>query len=128
MGRIRKSKRRGVFLIEAAAAITVLGIIAALAMTASLNFAKTQDHYHKRLAASWAARAQMERYIAGASIDSAPPEGTIADNVTLSTKVESGAGQWEAFNLVIVSARIESKHSAAVTESVRCYLPKGATP
>ncbi len=124
----QKSKRRGAFLIEAAAAVTVLGIITALAMSACLNFAKTQDHYHKRMAALWAAEAQMERYTAGASIDSAPPEGMIANDIALTTEIAPGTGQWEAFDLVIVSARIESRHGTTVTESVRCYLPREAKP
>jgi type II secretory pathway pseudopilin PulG len=128
MSRKQKRQHRGSFLVEAAAAITVLGIIAALATSASLNFAKVQDHYHKRMAASWAAEAQMERYIAGAAIDSPPPDGAIAENISLSTTVEAGTGQWEAFNLVVVSARIENRHGAAVVESVRCYLPQEAKP
>ncbi|GJM26762.1 MAG: hypothetical protein DHS20C16_31770 [Phycisphaerae bacterium] len=123
-----KTQRRGSFLVEAAAAITILGILVALAASATLSFAKTQDHYHKRLAASWAAEAQMERYIAGAAIDSTPPDGTVTENIALTTSVEPGTGQWEKFDLVVVSARIENKRGKAVVESVRCYLPREVGP
>ncbi len=125
MQNLRHRKRRGSFLIEGAAAIAILTVLVALAMSATLQFAKVQGHYHHRLAASWAAEAQMERYIAGAIIDSLPPEGVIADNISLSTSAEPGKGQWEGFDLVIVTARAKNRRGKSITESVRCYLPSG---
>ncbi len=124
----QKLRRRGTFLVEAAASVAVLSIVVGLALTATLQFAKVQDHYHKRMAASWAAEAQMERYIAGAPIDSLPPEGTVAENISLETKIAPGTGQWEQFTLVTVTAQIENRRGKPVIESVRCFLPQEANP
>lgn len=121
-------RRRGVLIIESAVALTVLGVITALAINATFGFAKAQSQYHHRMAAAWAADAQMQRYLAGAPIDSSPPEGSLPEGVILSTTVEPGTGTWKAFDLVTISASIQPKHGNAITESVRCYLRREVSP
>jgi len=124
----KSMRRRGVLLIEAAVALAVLAIITALAVSATLNFAKVQSHYHHRMAAAWAADAQMQRLLAGATIDSEPPADFLPVGVTLTTSVEPGAGSWKDFELVTVSARIQPKHDQAIVETVKCYLPREVSP
>lgn len=115
--------RRGIFAwTEVIASLPLLGLLVALAGAGVLRHQRLRAEYSARQTAAWAAAAQLQRYQAGASMDSLPPDNLLTPEVKLVTQTQSAAPPWEGYSLVTVTATVGLNESDAVSERVSGYV------
>jgi type II secretory pathway pseudopilin PulG len=115
--------RRGIFAwTEVIASLPLLGLLVALAGAGVLRHQRVRAEYSARQTAAWAAAAQLQRYQAGASMDSLPPDNLLTPEVKLVTQTQSAAPPWEGYSLVTVTATVGLNESDAVSERVSGYV------
>ncbi len=120
--------RRGYFYVEVITSIMILGLMTVLVGSAVLQARRTHSYYYWRQAAAYAAEAQMQRYRAGAAIDSRPPAGLIPDEIELQTAVKPGNGDWQGFTLVTVTATVYRPPMTDIHEQLSGYVTTETTP
>lgn len=108
--------------------IPIVGLLVALTATGLVRYYRCRSEAMARQAAVWVAAAQLQRYQAGASLDSAPPAGVLAPEIALKTSAQPGQGQWDGFQLVTVTATYEIGEKRSVRERVSGYIPPEANP
>jgi hypothetical protein len=129
LDRVRQSDvRPGLMLVEAMAGIALLTVIAGAAYAAIAADVSLRRQYAARQAAAWAAAGQLQRIQMGASDDSRPPEGILADDLVVTAQRVPGAGQWKAFDHVVVTAEVRNSRGKPVSEQVSGYAPRRAQP
>ena len=116
------SLRRGFFLLEVAASILLLGVMAGLTAVAVYRHGQTRMVYARTQRVAWAADAQLQRIQAGAGLESLPPPGVLAEKVTLVTTSEPGRGDWDGFTLVTVTATAPVKRGKVARARSRGYV------
>ncbi len=122
-------RQRGLVAAEAVTGIALMALIAALAADAVFDYQHLRDRYYWRQAAAWAAAGQLQRYQAGAPIDSRPPAGIVPDEIALETLVEPGRDQWRGLDRVTVVATATSPYGGrAAHEQISGYVPVEVTP
>ncbi|UCD27538.1 MAG: type II secretion system protein [Planctomycetota bacterium] len=121
-------KRRGYMLAEILVSLWLITVLAALAGKALFDYYHARDHYLWRQAAILAADAQLQRYQAGAELDSQPSEGVMADNILLRTAVEPGRDQWQGFKRVTVTASVLVQNEEKVREQISGYVSAEVRP
>ena len=120
---MRTRSRRGFTTVDVMVGLAILLLLGTLTTNAVLSYYQVRTEQHRRLAATWAAAGQMDRYMAGAPLDSKPPEGLWSERITLKTEIEAGAGQWQGFRRVTVIATARMSGGRAIHEQVSGYLP-----
>lgn len=120
--------RRGFNTIDVTVGLAILLMLSTLTTRAVLDYYRVRSEQHRRLAATWAAAGQLERYRAGAPLDSKPPDGLWSDYVTLRTDVQSGSGQWKGFRRVTVIATARMAGGREIHEQVSAFLPGEDNP
>ena len=118
----RKGRARGFIEIEVVMSVAILTVVTILAAEGIFSYYRAHRQQVARQAAAWAADAQLQRYQAGAPIDSAPPAGMIPEEIVLTTRVQPGKGPWQGFNLVTVTATTAISPSGEVREEISGYL------
>ncbi|HSW46210.1 MAG TPA: hypothetical protein VLM89_11640 [Phycisphaerae bacterium] len=118
--------RPGIFITEVVIGTSILAVISALAITAVISYCRVRDQYLWRQTAAWAAAGQLQRYQAGAPLDSRPPEGLIPEKVRLLTQADPGQGDWKGFNRVTVTATVDLPNAPPIHERVIGYVPARA--
>ena len=104
---MRHRRRRAFNTIDVMMGMAILLLLGTLTTIMVLSYYQVRTEQHRRLAASWAAAGQLDRYMAGAPVDSKPPPGLWSDRITLKTEVQAGAGQWQGFRHVTVVATVQ---------------------
>lgn len=120
--------RRGIVGTEIVVSTALLMLMAVLAVDAALAYYHTSDYYLWRQAAAWAAAGQLQRYQAGAPIDSRPPDGLVPDRITFETVVTPGRDQWQGFNRITVIASATLPTGKRIDERISGYVPQEVTP
>ena len=120
--------RRALVGTEVVVSLGLMMVIAALAVSAVIDYRHTRDHYTYRQVAAWAADAQLQRYRLGAPIDSRPPADLVPESITLETRVEPGVGQWQGFNRITVIATMKLPRDGQITEQIAGYIRGEVTP
>lgn len=123
-----KRGRRGVLLTEILVSIALLAVLGALATSVMMDYYRVRERYVWQQAARWAAAAQLQRIHAGAPWDSAPPDGTVSEEVRLEITNQPGRGPWEGYQLVTVVATVEMARGLPVREQVRGYVGRRDFP
>ncbi|HOW69590.1 MAG TPA: type II secretion system protein [Phycisphaerae bacterium] len=121
-------RRRGFNNIDVIVGLAILILLGTLTANAVLDYYRVRTEQHRRLAASWAAAGQLDRYRAGAPLDSKPPDGLWSNHVTLATRVQPATGQWEGFRQVTVVATARLAGGREIHEQVSGYLPQEGKP
>jgi len=117
-----------VMLTEILVSIALLAVLGALAASVTMDYYSVRERYVWQQAARWAAAAQLQRIHAGAAWDSAPPDGTVSEQILLETTSQPGRGPWEGYQLVTVVARVETARGLPVHEQVRGYVDRRDVP
>jgi len=117
-----KFKHRGFLLTEAIVCIALLAVISGVASKVLYDYCRTRNHHLCREAVLLAADGQLQRYQAGAALNSKPPAGLISDGIELGTSVEPGLGQWQGFDKVTVKASVLVGGKDRVSEQVVGYV------
>jgi len=125
--RIRRCGR-GMIWAELAVCIPIVALLVALTMSGFVSYYRVRSEGVARQAAAWAAGAQMQRYQAGAALDSVPPAGVLPPEIALKTTTQPAQGDWEGFQLVTVTATYEIGVGRSVREHVSGYVQKEGRP
>ena len=128
MNRTHITRRRAYLFVEVITSIMILGLLAMLVGSTVLQARRTRGHYYWRQTAAYAVEAQMQRYRAGAAIDSRPPDGLVPEEIDLHTAVEPGHGDWDGFNLITVTATVHRPPMRDIHEQLNGYIPAEAAP
>jgi len=123
-----KRGRRGVMLTEILVSIALLAVLGTLAASVTMNYYSVRERYVWQQAARWAAAAQLQRIHAGAVWDSAPPDGTVSEQILLETTSQPGRGPWDGYQLVTVVATVEMARGLPLREQVRGYVDRRDVP
>jgi hypothetical protein len=115
--------RRAIVATETVLGLALMMLMAGLVTQAVVSYRRTSGAYYWRQAAGWAAEAQLQRYEAGAPLDSLPPPGMIPEDITLHTRHEPGRGSWEGFERVTVTATAALPAGKSVREEFTAYVP-----
>ncbi len=113
--------RRAMITTEIIIGIFLMMVLSVLAADTIFDYRDSSDAYFWRRAAGWAADAQLQRYQAGAAIDS-PPPGLIPEEITLKTSRQPGEGQWKGFSRVTVTATVIQPTGKLVREQISGYV------
>lgn len=118
---------RGFVVVEVVTAVALAVVMVAIAGKAITDYmsAVSADQAHR--AVLWAAAAQLQRYQAGAPLDSQPPAGLIADDIALETTQADGQGQWAGFRQVTVTAKT-TRLGRTIEAHASGYVPREAQP
>ncbi len=122
-----RTQRKAWIATEVIVAVSLAALMAVLTVNAVSDYAKTLATDRSVRAATWAADAQLQRYQAGAALDSPPPPGLIADDIRLQTTRAEGQGQWAGFDRVTVTAEAASVYRT-VRVQVCGYVPQEVKP
>jgi hypothetical protein len=125
--RIRR-KQQGIAVVEVAVTVALMMMTAIFAAEAMFAYRHAQDRYIHQQAARWAAAGQLQRYQAGAPLDSLPPEGVLSEAITLKTDVQDGQGPWAGFDRVTVTAEVKLPNGKQTAEQIRGYVPRRSEP
>lgn len=126
--KFRTFGRKGFFVPEILVGMAIMAVVAALAADAIAGYYRVRRQYDWRRAAAWAAAGQLQRYQAGAPIDSAPPGNLWPEEIHLKTAARPGQGPWQGFQLITVTATVEDGHGPAIHEQVSGYVRERAEP
>ncbi len=110
--------RRAVVDIELFASLALLMFLATLVAEGLFRYTRTRDEQLFRRALIAAADAQMQRYDAGAPIDSPPPAGVLPVEIELETRALPAGDGWPGFTRVTVVATARLPHGKVVHEEV----------
>jgi type II secretory pathway pseudopilin PulG len=119
---------RGIIWTEVAVALPILALVTALALAGLVSYYRARSDAVARQAAGWAAAAQLQRYQAGAALDSVPPPGVLPPEITLSTTTQPAPAEWEGSQRVTVTAAYEIGVGRSVRERVSGYVRREAQP
>ena len=119
---------RGFATTEIVVSIGLMAVMAGLAADWVRDYRHVRDQYFWRQAAAWAADAQLQRYRAGAALDSRPPAGLVPEEITFETILEPGRDQWRGFDRVTVVATAVVPGNKPVRERITGYLPAEVKP
>lgn len=114
--------RRGVLLIEVALSLLLVGMLAGLTAYTLAQFSRARGQYTLRESAAWAAEGALQRFLAGAPLNSQPPADLIPPGIELAVRHEPGAGEWAAMTRVCVTATVSSRHRRPIVEEVCGYV------
>ncbi len=123
-----KHKRKGVLVVELAVSLTLISIIAGLTAVAMIRYRDVRSNFEWRRSAMALAVGQLVRYQAGADLDSFPPPGIVPDEITLTTEVHDGGGQWEGARLITVVATVNLPHRRSLVEKASGYIYRSERP
>jgi len=123
-----RQRARGMIWAELAVCIPILALLLTLTMAGFVSYYRVRSEAFARQAAAWAAAAQMQRYQAGAPLDSTPPAGVLPPEVALKTTTQPAEGDWQGFQLVTVTATYEIGVGRSVRERVSGYIRTEAKP
>jgi type II secretory pathway pseudopilin PulG len=115
-------------MVELAIALFVVAVLAGATAYTLMHFAQTRAHYALRQTAAWAADGQLQRLMAGAPLDSLPPEGTISSGIELTIRHQGGDGVWSSMTLVCVQATVTPRHAKRVVEEACGYVTTELVP
>lgn len=118
----RKGQTRAFIEIEMVWSLIILLLIMIVLSEGIFSYYRARRQYAARQAAAWAADAQLQRYQAGAPIDSDPPTGMIPKGIKLATCVEPGRAQYEGLNLVTVTATMAVSARGEIREEISGYV------
>lgn len=121
-----RRQRRALYVNEVIYSVGILGLMTFMTIDAVTAYCRTSDQYAWRQAALWAATGQLQRYQAGAPLDSTPPEAVVPEQVKLKTDATPAAGDWAGFDRVTVTATVELPFKRMITERVTGYVRKGS--
>jgi len=107
--------------------LILFGMIVAFSSSALLRYRELRDHTAWRRAAAWAAAAQLQRYQAGAELDSQPPPGLISDRISLETSIEPGEHEWAGLVRVTVTATVSRGDRVIARERATGYIRAGGS-
>jgi hypothetical protein len=119
---------RGSVFLEAVIGIVLLGLVVALAAEAMFTCQKSRNQSIDRQAILWAASGQLRRITAGAAPDSQPPDGMLPAGISLQTQTQAGAGQWQGFTRVTVTATTVSYGGEKLCEQVSGFVRMEGRP
>lgn len=120
-------KRRAFISAEIVFAIGLAAVMAVLATNAVSEFLNVTAVDQAQRAVLGAAEGQLQRYQAGAPLDSLPPAGLADESVTLQTSHTPGQEQWSGFQLVTVTAEAPAG-GRMVRAQISGYVPGKARP
>jgi hypothetical protein len=116
------ARARAIVGVELLVGTALMFLLAVITVDAIRQYRIAADESFWRRAALYAADAQLQRFRAGAALDSLPPAGILPENITLKTSSEPGAGQWTGLMRVSVTAAVELSSGRTVRETVAGYL------
>lgn len=119
---------RGLITSELIVGMVLILLTAMLAAKGAFDYQRATAANDLSRAALWAADAQLQRYQAGAPLDSLPPKGVIDPEVTLTTTHAPAEGQWTGFQLVTVEGEVLMPAGRPLTVQVRGYVPSEEQP
>lgn len=115
-------RRRGVLLIEVALSLLLVGMLAGLTAYTLAQFSRARGQYTLREGAAWAAEGALQRFLAGAPLNSQPLADLVPPEIALTVRHEPGAGDWAAMTRVCVRATVSARHSRPIVEEVCGYV------
>jgi hypothetical protein len=118
----------GIVMVEVVVGIALMGLIAALAAGAFVDYRHARDACWWREAAMWAAAGQLQRIAAGAPLDSSPPAVALPEGISLQATREPGQGQWENFSRVTVAASKTVWGGRVIHEQISGFVRTEAKP
>lgn len=121
------AKARGFVVVEVVTAVALAALMAAFAAKAIIDYRRAVACDQAHRAVLWAAAAQLQRYQAGAPLDSLPPAGSIAEDIAIETTQTDGQGTWAGFQQITVTARTTSL-DRPVQACVSGYVPREVRP
>lgn len=119
---------RAIISTEVLVGLVLMMLLSGLAADAMFSYRRTSTAAFWRHAAVWAVDAQLQRYQAGAPLDSLPPPGVIPEEITLKTNREPGQGPWQGFDRITIRAEVVLSSGKAVHEQVSAYVPAEGKP
>ncbi len=129
---LKSERGRGAFLIEAMAAVALVGIAVAVVSQILVDYRRSHDAFMARWAAQLAAEARMEAYRAGQPVVDGPV--TVEDHaagqpspgdVRLEVESEPGTGDWAGLQRVTVKATAMCQHGRTATYRLTGYVRVG---
>lgn len=122
------ARRRGFITVEALTAIAIILVMTGILFEASLSYIRARNDNMLERTLRLAAQAQLERYRAGAPLDSAPPEGCLPPDVRLVTTTAPAEDPWAGMTKVTVTASSEGPAGRPQETALSGYFEKAPTP
>ena len=116
------TRQKGFLATEAMVAIVLMVMLVAAYVQLGVGVARVRDHQVTKRTLRLAAAGQMERYRAGAPIETTHTPDALP-GITIKTSTTPGQGQWAGLTLVTVAARGTVRGGAGKEVATRCYLP-----
>ena len=123
-----RTSKRGYIWAEVVVCIPIVGLLIALTAAGFTQYYRFRSESIGHQAAAWVAAGQLQRYQAGAPLDSIPPPGVLPPEVTLKTSAKPGQGPWEGFQLVTVTATFALGEKHTVRERISGYVRSEVKP
>ena len=116
-------RKRGVFILEAAVALAIIGLVLLAASTLLVSYQQAHEHFLAHRAAQLAAEGQMERFRAGARVIDGPVRDPEAGpRVELRVTSSPGAGDWRGLRRVTVTATVSARYGRRVVYELSGYV------
>ena len=114
--------KRGVFIIEAATALALIGVILLAVSALVVSYRQAEETFVTQRRLQLAAEGQLERYRAGQPL---PTESTDLDGpggIRLHVECSAGQGQWEGLRQVVVTATADLRHRKCISYQLTGYI------
>ncbi len=121
---VRSGLSRGFIVVELAGGIVIVLLVTAALLHVAIKYVEARDVVTTERSLRHAAQAQLERYRAGASIDSPLPEGVLPEDAKLTTHAEPGEGPWHGMTKVTVQASIAPRRGPVRSVTLAGYIPE----
>lgn len=123
-----KRALRGIIWTEVMVAIPIMALLVAMATSTFMQYYRFRGESIARQQALWAAAGQLQRYQAGAALDSSPPPGVLPPEVTIKTSTAPAHSPWDGFQLVTVTATTDLGENRSVREQISGYIRSEVKP
>jgi len=121
-------QHRAIIATEVVIAVALAMLVAVLAADAFFSYQKALGVDDWSRAVRWAAEGQLQRYQAGAELDSLPPAGVILDAITLETAHAPGEGRWKGLERITVTAEALAPSGRTVRAQISGYVAREDYP
>jgi hypothetical protein len=102
--------------------IVIVMLVTAALLHVALRYIEARDVIVTERTLRYAAQAQLDRYRAGAPIDSPLPKGILPKKATLMTKTAPGAGPWSGMTKVMVTASLPRLRGRTPSVTLAGYI------
>lgn len=123
--------RRGVIIIELAASLGLMGLLAVVLGSMMVSYQRADAYYMTQRRLQLAVEGQMEAFRAASATGGLPDTGstiTAPGNVMLTIHHRPGVGEWNGLVFVEIRASTEAWKGRTVTAIIRAYLPPEMSP